>query len=193
MSKFRSLLVGALLLGAPAIASAQVLIEDFNAPGAAWESGWLGQNSDLRNYFCGFSTNCTERGNAPTQLWPTAQLDNKSIKVQFLPLFGAGITQFGIDITSFVQVSLSVYDMSNTVLFTGSVPKLGWSSPTSFSVSSTNGVSGFSLDGVVNVGGNNYIDNVTVNIATVPEPSSVGLMGAGLAAVIVAARRRKIV
>ena len=191
IASIRSLFVGAVLLGAPAVVSAQVLVENFNAPGAAWESGWLGLNSNLRNYYCGFTPNCTDRGNQPQALWPTA-ISGNMVSVLFTPTFGATITNFGLDIGSFTQVSFSVYDMNNTVIFFSAVPQLdSYTASTPFSVSSTNGVSGFSIDGNA-VEGNNWIDNVTVDItSTVPEPSSVALMGAGLAAVIVAARRRK--
>jgi len=193
MSTFRSLVVGALLLGIPAVGSAQMYTEDFNAPGAAWESGWLGQNSNLRNFYCGTTPNCEDRGNQPQGLWPTQNVGNTRILVNFLPAFGASITNFGIDIGSFTAVTFSVYDMNNTSIFFASVPTLAsFVNGTSFSVASTNGVSGFSIDGS-NVGGNNWIDNVTVNanLSQVPEPASIALLGAGLAVVGAVARRKR--
>ena len=91
-SGFRHVAVAALLLAMPAVSSAQ-LVEDFNAPGAAWESGWLGLNSDLGNYYCSGARGCTTRGNAPTALWAWG---NPQIVVNFNPTFGATIAYFAV-------------------------------------------------------------------------------------------------
>lgn len=180
----------ALLFAAPAASSAQ-LVEDFNAPGAAWESGWLGQNSDLMNHYCDGARGCDLRGNAPTALWAWG---NPQIVVNFNPTFGATISYFSVDVGNFTTTNLLVYDMSNNVIFNQAVAINGsFDGGPTYGVQSTNGVSKFVFDGQW-VSGNLNVDNVTVTVGavtTTPEPASLLLLGTGLVGVLGVARRKR--
>ncbi len=172
----------------PSMASAQPsYTEDFNLPGAAWESGWFGQNSDALNYYCP-TRGCAERGNAPTALWLAG---NGGIRVNFNTAFGSQISQLSLGVGSFAGGNINVWDMSNTLIFSQQLSNNNnYSGGEMFSIASSNGISAFGFDSR-SAEGNTNIDDISVNTSTVPEPSSVVLMAAGLAGVVVFGRRRR--
>jgi hypothetical protein len=171
---------------------ADVYLEDFEAGFPAWESGWLGTNSDLANYY-GVGAG---RGNNPDGLWPAG---SGSINVNFLPSFGADITQLALDVASFVDTPLMAYDSSGNLIFNASVsPNFGaYTDPgvyQHFIIDSANGISRFSFTGE-NSPGNLSIDNVQVTTSTdtsrVPDSGSTAvLMLVGGAVLLPLARRR---
>lgn len=177
----------ALLLVTPRTGSAQFL-EDFNAPGDAWESGWLGLNSDLMNFYCGGSRGCTNRGNAPTALWAWG---NPKIVVNFNPTFGATISTFSVDVGNFTTTNLVIYDMANNIIYNQPVAtNNSLNGGPTYSVNSANGVSRFEFSSS-SASGNLNIDNVAVDVVSTPEPASFLLFGTGLLA-LAAVRRRKV-
>jgi hypothetical protein len=163
--------------------SAAILTEDFEAPFPAWETGWLGTNSNLQNFYgVGF-----DRGNNPDGLWVGNQ------DTVFNPSFGATLTSLAVDVAGYsTGTRLQIFDMSGSVLLDQLV-SLTFGAGTdpgtysNYSVSSLNGISKFSFIGGSPVG-NTSIDNVVVSTATgaqaVPEPFTIiGTFVGGTAAV----------
>ncbi|CAN5163634.1 hypothetical protein BH09GEM1_BH09GEM1_22760 [soil metagenome] len=184
---FRSFAVAAALLASPAVSSAQ-FVEDFQGPSNAWESGWLGTNSDLLNYYCG-ARGCTNRGSFNDYLWPFA---SAGMAVNFSPTFGATITQLTLDVSTFGVTNLQVFDMSNTMIYDQAVfVAASYSTGQTHSIGSSNGISRFAFTNA-GLSGNLWIDNVAVNaVVATPEPASVVLIGTGLLSVLgVSVRRR---
>lgn len=189
MKKLSGILLAMMLvfgmLAMAAKSNAATYVEDFEAQFPAWESGWLGTNSNLQNYY-GVGQG---RGNNPDGLWVSDS--NSGVQdsfIDFNPAFGATIGSFSLDVANWGDISLLVFDMSNNIIFsTNIVPNYGaYSDPGTywhFAVNSSNGVSRFSfisLDGQ-QVEGNTSIDNVVVETGKVPEPSTLLLLGSGLA------------
>lgn len=163
------------------------LIEDFEGEFPAWESGWLGTNSDLENYY-GIGW---DRGNNPDGLWIS------SATINFNPVFGASITSIFLDIAGFTPTGFQIFDMSNNLILDISSIVLtngALSDPGTYvnhGVTSVNGVSRLVFTGSGIVGATS-IDNVVVEqgpSAVVPEPSTIVLLGAGLAAAFLRRRR----
>lgn len=182
-------ILAALLLSCSPAAAATIYVEDFEAPFPAWESGWLGVNSNLENYY-GIGQG---RGNNPDGLWVSdgdgTHID-PLVDIKFDPAFGATLTDFAIDIAGFVPGSFTVYDLSGNALLVAPIPQTngGMSEPGvygHFSLSSSTGIGGFSFSpSQSQIEGNTSIDNVRVvsGTRTAPEPLSSALFAlAGLA------------
>ncbi len=174
---------------------AALFIEDFEDPFPAWESGWLGSNSNIQNVY-GVGA---DRGNNPDGLWIADGLNNGSItEITFDSIFGSSIVDFSIDTTTWVTGAIfEAIDMSGDSILSTTITSMlgGYSDPGSYqtiSFSTTNGLSGFSITGGA-IEGNTSIDNVVLNTTSVsvPEPSVIALMGAGLIGLGFARRRIK--
>ncbi len=163
-----------------------ILVEDFEAEFPAWESGWLGVNSNLENN-AGVGAG---RGNNLDGLWlddgDLLTGNDASIDIVFLSSFGATLTALSFDVAGYAPATLKIFDMSGAELLSEPFVNAGGvisQDPVevyvNFSVTSTNGISGFTFlpaDDNNPIEGNTSIDNVT---ATIPEPSAVllGLIG----------------
>lgn len=143
--------------------SAANLKEDFESEFPAWESGWLGINSNLRN----FNGVGLGRGNNPDGLW----IDDGLVlptetKITFNSTFGSSLTSLSLDVATFVSVlvdrsdigegfsdvrpllTLEIFDIAGSALLTSLVtPTFGaLTEPgvyASFSAQSSNGIGGF--------------------------------------------------
>src|SRR4051812_41073694 len=88
------------LLCVRSASAASILIEDFEAPFPAWESGWLAVNSNLQNYY-GVGA---ARGNNPDGLWVAD--DSASGAGSFITFdspFALTLSSFDIDIAGYVS------------------------------------------------------------------------------------------
>jgi hypothetical protein len=186
----------ALLLSGVGQARAGFLTESFDVPFPAWQSGWLGTNSNLENYYVVYGSPDTFRGNNPDGLWVADQgpAHRGTVAITFNPAFGSTLTSFSIDIAGYLPINLEVFDMSHNVILNTPVVLTfgGTTNPgvySHYSVNSTNGISGFAFvppDQNYFVEGNTSIDNVSVfqgASSAVPEPSNLTLLGIGIAGI----------
>lgn len=173
-------------------AQATTYLEDFEAAFPAWESGWLGTNSNLQNYY-GVGAG---RGNNPDGLWLSDGISASLVKINFLPAFGATLTSFAIDIAGVVPCTLFVYDKQDNIILNQVVTlTYGWGTDPGvyahYAVDSINGIGAFSLLGS-GVEGNTSIDNVMVSTNNVvPLPPTVWLLGSGLLGLVGLRRKFK--
>ena len=181
------------LLAVAAQANAGVLTEDFDTNYAGWTNRWFAQNSNATQPFF----DVADRGANPTGLtiYDGDQFDGGQVKIVFDTAFAKTIKNFSFDILGYNQQTLTVFDVAgnlllNTVITATDGPPYDFadSKYTHFSVSSTNGIGGFSL---LPFGAEyNYsIDNLA---ATVPEPGTWALMIGGFGLVGAAMRRRTV-
>ena len=167
-------------------AQAATYTEDFSSmPG--WESGWLGTNSDLTNYY----GHGGGHGNNPDGLWVGEST------IDFTSDFGATITSLSFGVATYTGTSsIQFFDSNNHLISTQTLVSTygAFTNPgvyDNFSVTSSTGISHFTFTSGGTVG-NTSIDNVVVNTASVvPEPGNVALMLAGLGIFGGLARRRQ--
>jgi len=190
--QFHLLVALAAALGAGAGAQAATYTEDFEAAFPAWESGWLGTQSNLRNYYCGGALGCDTRGNNPDGLWFIS--DSGGSSISFAPAFGAALTSLHLDVAGYSATTLTAWDKDGNTIFSQDVTLTqgAYTDPGSYSgytITSANGIGGFAFSG--GSLGNTSIDNVVALTSAVPEPQAVLLMLAGLLGVGVAAKKRR--
>ena len=190
--KLISLGVSALVLSTSV--NAATLVEDFEGAFPGWETGWLGVNSNVQNYYGVGGV----RGNNPDGLWIADGLANGRVaEITFDAIFGASISDFSIDTTThFISnLTFEVFDMDSNSIFNSAIAVTSGAltdpgTYQTFAFSSANGVSGFSITGG-SAEGNTSIDNVIVNASVVPVPAAVWLFGSGLIGLVGFARRKK--
>lgn len=161
-----------------------IYTEDFEDPFPVWESNWLGTYSNIQNVY-GVGA---DRGNNPDGLWIADGLGNGSAaEITFDLAFGSTITNFSIDVTSWIQTAVfEAFDVSGNIIHSIAITSFagGYSDPGSYqtiSFSSVNGLGGFNITGG-SIEGNTSIDNViaTTGAVNVSEPTSIAVLGLGL-------------
>lgn len=179
---------------APAPARAQTFVETFDAPGAAWESGWFGANSNANSLYCLGERGCIDRGNAPTALWLWGT--SRLLSVSFNSAFGASLTSLSFEVGAFrAGGRLFAYDRANTLIFEQAlVQNYNFDGGLTYNITSTNGISRFDITGSELVGNTN-IDHVVATAVpmtptAVPEPATVVLMASGLVGLLGVSRLR---
>ncbi|MGY1488178.1 PEP-CTERM sorting domain-containing protein [Methylobacillus pratensis] len=190
---------------------ADVLTESFDDPNFGdWKTRWFGQytNAALES-----SYNPDYRGNNVTGLtiFDGNRDDGRSVNIFFDAEFGATITNFSFDILNYttgLAQTLTVFDINGNTLFSSvlDVAPQGIDDGSNngydfaqenyvrYSVDTTNGIGGFRILPFGSEG-NVSIDNLSVTIAAVPEPSSWAMMmlGAGVIGAVALRRRKNVV
>lgn len=161
-------LVLALLLFAATNALADEFIETWPDPLGGWRDRWVAQNTNMQNYYvCNGNPDENNRGNNPCGLWPCDGTDPMVLDIVFEPSFGANITLLEMGLQSFINGTLTVYDLSNAVVYTANLPQ-DYNSPYGcycqiYTASGLNGVSHFTITGGgTQVEGNMAIDDMRV-------------------------------
>lgn len=207
MNKFSRVLATLGFVCIAGSAQAATLTENFDTPNfAGWQSRWFGQNSNAKP-IDPFAVN--PRGNNVTGLtiFDGNRNDGGSVNIAFNAAFAATITNFSFDILNYAQggpgQSLEVFDKDGNALF-GTIlavaPKgvddgsnngfdFADGNYVRYSVNSTNGIGGFRIT-PFGAEGNVSIDDLSVSIAAVPEPSTWAMMVLGFAGVGFLAYRR---
>lgn len=187
-------------------AHAATFTEGFDAPFVGWESRWFGTQSNAFNYYVSESPDnpAHEHQGGPdvTGMWLSdgdSYRDGGAygeIHIRFDAAFAAQLTSFSMDVATALPdgVALTFFDMDGVALESlivpGSPVSVYWT-PIGYnnvSVTSTNGIGGFSFLG--HAQGSTIIDNLVATTAPVPEPASWGLMIVGFGAMGAALRRR---
>ncbi len=174
---------------------AMLLTENFDEPFPAWESGWLGTNSNLTN-FLGTGQG---RGNNPFGLWlddGDGSRHNDVVEIVFNPGFASNITTIDFGLASFIDgLTVNIFDTSMNVIFSSIVnPTFNLGFHMNYGVTSGNGIGGFSLfSSGQQIEGNVSIDNVLARVisAPVPEAPTLLLLLIGLASLVLSAKNRK--
>jgi hypothetical protein len=195
----RAALALLIAFGSVHAAFAVVMTESFPDPLGGWKTRFLGQNSDLQNYYvvAGNGNNQDDRGNNPTGLWIAqgTTIGGDSLTITFNPTFGNTVTSVSFGIESFNNIDVRFYNGAGSLVSTQNA--FGGNFPLDhtqvLSVGSMVGLSRIEFDSAPHGGGqiegNTSIDDFSVNVAGVPEPASMIAIGAGVAALL--ARRRK--
>jgi hypothetical protein len=187
------------LLAAALPAAAGTLTEDFNAPFPAWQSGWLGVNSNLVNYYVALGFANTDRGSNLDGLWIADSMTYHAgnVIISFLPSFAATLTSLSIDIAGYVPLNFEIFDATGQALLNTALTLTDGANQdpgvyAHYSTTSTTGIGGFEFLGDVQIEGDTSIDNVVVDQSgtATPEPAAWGLIGAGLLALAGIRKRR---
>lgn len=163
--------------------SAITLVEDFEDPFPAWESDWLGLNSNIQNYLA--------PSNGGNFLWiddgDGIRGAGETVEINFKPSFGSSLTSLSIDIDTYVDTSIQVYSGSGDILLDFTLDTtLDYEK---LSIFSSSGISGFSLFSASQIEGNTAIDNVVAS-TVVPVPAALWLFGSGLIGLIGLTRQK---
>ncbi len=179
----KSILLAATALFLSGSVNAGILVENFSEPFPAWESGWLGLNSNIQNYWGAGSTRGADF------LWITdgdaVQGSGETVAINFATTFGLSLTSLSIDIGAHVNTTMEVYDGSGSIILDSALTVGNHN----ISILSSNGISGFSLFSSFQVEGNTSIDNVVATSA-IPAPAATWLFGSGLLSLVGLARRK---
>jgi len=178
-----------------------------------WKTeGWLGTNSNLRNYLASISeAGENARDNNPDGLWiddgdglfsndPLSSLFENRVQIDFKPSFAASLRFLALDIVTYVNgVTFEIFDLTGNALFSTTLtPPFVFELPINpkeyvrYSATSASGIGGFRFLGVL-VEGTTSIDNVSASTETaakVSDTTATSLL-VGLGLVTIAAFRRR--